>query len=142
MSPLFRNRQLHGMAQGPALVKWMGCQPVGQHEAEKRNETTQPGGAGDLPARPADQTQAALAATTPFRNSGHIPLLCEEATRRSGVGSSGYCKVEWQCWLEMEAEFRCQCLGGEIVRARERREEVRSEEHTSELQSLRHLVCR
>src|SRR5438045_5018618 len=33
-------------------------------------------------------------------------------------------------------------LDREIIGCEERREERRSEEHTSELQSLRHLVCR
>jgi len=65
------------------LVKWMPRQPQGQHQDEKGKETSQPGGAHNLAARPSDQAHAPLAAATPFRISGHNPNF-----RRSRPGSA------------------------------------------------------
>src|SRR5205823_8451570 len=54
---------------------------------------------------------------------------------------------EGQGQLQLEARDRCVCgveLGLQVARGRigHREVEVRSEEHTSELQSLAYLVCR
>jgi hypothetical protein len=53
----------------------MSRHPLGQHQAEKNNEASQPGDAHNLAARPSDQAHAPLAAPTPLWNSGHNSLF-------------------------------------------------------------------
>src|SRR5262245_63097519 len=66
--------------------------------------------------------------TTLFRSQAWpgVPLVLR--------GESGFCREHRMAW--------CEAHGVEYVFGLAKNARLRSEEHTSELQSLRHLVCR
>ena len=70
------------VAVAVASVERMAGEPLGDHEAERREKAAQPGERRDLPTRPPDQAQATLTAAAPFRNSGHNPSFSKN---RRGV---------------------------------------------------------
>src|SRR5471030_1156164 len=94
--------------------------------------------------------------TTPRHTDGGMavfpiamgPLLPLSAARLSQVGSRYRSNRFWRFGVAQEPSRFCGNPGGSFLRIRHNRtgppfwKSRRSEEHTSELQSLRHLVCR
>src|SRR3712207_7825431 len=84
----------------------------------------------------------------------YTTLFRSGADRRSVHLADAACRIDFRARPlhengangSKEVELRCACLGCEVPELRSaeaaRGDERRSEEHTSELQSRQHLVCR
>src|SRR5205814_7041062 len=104
---------------------WRRGPPFPRAAAGARTVAEAPGPAGRGPAGP-ERARGPSAPRTPAPSDGCEPSR-HRTRRRSGLG-----KTNRPGCTASAARFRTECGGGA----------ARSEEHTSELQSLRHLVCR
>src|SRR5262245_64136311 len=93
---------------------------------------------------PAGYDKLALRASEHFRLRTLLELLSESRTELSQGIDPGYLTRlnELQLKLESAENLRAQSLNRKQAEKLAENEKERSEEHTSELQSLRHLVCR
>src|SRR5205814_9217051 len=78
--------------------------------------------------------------TTLFRSSSRASCAIAKGNDGSCVGAPRRRSTSW-CARPASKNARCKSIGGACSPSRSRAA-PRSEEHTSELQSLRHLVCR